>query len=53
MNRSIELKKQVTNKKSISRKSGCISAKPICSSVKATSNNAPVVKYKQLLKKFD
>lgn len=52
MNKSIDLKKQVTNKRPVSRKLGCVSAKPICSSVKAAGTNVTGVKYKQLFKKF-
>lgn len=53
MNKSMELKKQGSTKKSVSRKSGCASVKPTCSSVKGVGQPVGSVKYKQLLKKFD
>lgn len=53
MNKSMELKKQGSTKKSVSRKSGCASVKQTCSSVKGVGPQLGGVKYKQLLKKFD
>jgi hypothetical protein len=50
-NKSIELKKQNSFKKPISRKSRCVSVKQTCASVKQSTTGS--IKLKQLFKRFD